>query len=340
MELNEPLCDKFVRDLQSIAQSLIGHYNLRWKRNAPSAHLHDALDRWADFRFRYVVPRSRQVLRSVAFPKKFTTKQNAALGKFEVASLSGLDLNPRQGRGLIDFDDSSGSDTGRRSDALWADWGVHHFHLEDAPLESSGYFSKRADDLAFCWVLDDAIGLIDVLPHPKAQGWSCQHLLETVHRSWPDVLRPFRVPRKGATNRRLSDAEIHQLRKNGINYTIEIDGFVYFSPGLGVMSSKSSLKARIAVDHAAEAARVLARIASLPDSAVQTTLSTDGIIDPQLSLCAHQGEIGIAEARSSTFFHLPRDGGCQLSNAARTLSNSLFPPWALQAIANGAKGTG
>jgi hypothetical protein len=327
----EALAAKFVQDLDAVAAGLVGEFGLRWQQTALKTDPNSAMQRWLDFRFRYVEPRKRNLLFSDKFPKALAPLASAELAVFAQASMNGDDLNPRQGRSLTEFHDTSGELASRRTEALWADWGIHHFHLSSAPLPSSAYHTARAPYLAICVVAEDLLGVIDVIPHPKGTGWATPDFLETVYRSWPDSLRPFRVAETTPAPPKTKE-EIHTLRKKALNHTTTIDGAAYLGPGLGVMTSNTSVKARIAADHAMEAARVLARFATLPDGPILRELTDQAVTTPDFRLLVHKGTLGIGEFLTSTFFSLSQEKPGQIAAAMQTIYNVVLPDWALRRL--------
>lgn len=320
--------EKFVHDLAAVVATLIGKYLLLWQPSASTPGPEAAMQRWLDFRFRYVEPHPRAVIYSDKFPKSLPPSVEAELIAFERAAKAGDDLNPQQGRGLTEFHDASGTDASKRTDALWADWGLHHFHLCSLPSPSGGYHTKRADHLAICVATDEHLAIVDVLPHPVGTDWASPDFLETIHRSWPEAMEPFRA--RGLTqNPPLTQDQIYALRGHGTNYAMALGGEAFLSPGWGYMGNKTSMKAYMATMHATEAARVLARIACAPEGQIATHLAAEKIVGPALSLVVHQGKLGIYEGTSEIFFALPFEDPNQLGNALRIINNTVLPDWAL-----------
>jgi hypothetical protein len=289
------------------------------------------MQRWLDFRFRYVEPRPRAVIYSDKFPKSVPPSVEAELIAFERSAKAGDDLNPQQGRGLTEFHDASGADASKRTDALWADWGLLHFHLCSLPSPSGGYHTQRAGHLAICVATDEHLAVVDVVSHPKGVGWASPDFLETIHRSWPEAMDPFRI--RGLTQHPvLTQDQIHALRTNSTNYSMTLGGESFFNPGWGFMGTKTSMKAYMATMHAMEAARVLARIACAPESQIATHLAAEKIIEPALSLVVRQGKLGIHEGTSGILFALPFEDPYQLGDGLRTINNTVLPDWALRRL--------
>jgi len=183
---------EFQKNIDSIAAELIGTFSLKFKQEVP--HLSNPLLRWLDFRFRYIDPQPRQIVFSRKFPKrKLPASTKAALKKISMLITSGIDINPYQGRGLTLRNDFSGERRETRTDLLWADWGIHHFHLSNEPIPTEQYFSRPADYLAFCLVGGNVVAFIDILPHPNKEGFANPELIQTVASSWPEYMKQFRL---------------------------------------------------------------------------------------------------------------------------------------------------
>jgi len=170
------LDSEFQRNIDSIATSLIEVFSLKFKQDIPN--LSSPLLRWLDFRFRYIDPQPRQIVFSYKFPnRKLPIDTKKALKKLERLIKQGQDINPNQGRGLILRNDISGERKEARTDLLWAYWGIHHFHLSNAPIPADQYFSRSADYLLFCLVGGNLIAFIDVLRHPDKEGFANPELI-------------------------------------------------------------------------------------------------------------------------------------------------------------------
>lgn len=176
------IATKFQDDVNQISSNFIAAYALKFKQEID--HLNSPLHRWLDFRFRYVDPQPRQAVFSDKFPKANLPMHIQAGLEYIIGLIqSGSDINPYQGRGLIFRNDSSGLKKDTRTDLLWADWGILHFHLTTDPIPDGQFFSRPADYLAFCIVGGDIVAFIDVLPHPSAKGFANPELMKTVYRN-------------------------------------------------------------------------------------------------------------------------------------------------------------
>ncbi|SCX53273.1 hypothetical protein SAMN03159363_1308 [Variovorax sp. EL159] len=320
--------NKFVDDLAKVAADLIGTYGLLWQPSTSSAEA--AMQRWLDFRFRYVEPRPRTVIYSDKFPKSLPASVEAELLAFETSAKAGDDLNPRQGRGLTEHHDASGTKASRRTDALWADWGLLHFHLCSLPSLKGGYHTQRSGDMAICVANDEHLAIIDVVPHPKDEGWANPDFIETLHRSWPDAMDPFRI--RGLTQYpALTQDQIHALRSNSTNYSVTLGGESFINPGWGFMGTKTSMKAYMAMMHAMKAARELAQFASNPEGPIANCLAAEKITEPALCLVVVEGKLCIHDGTSKILFPLMDEDSNQ-GNALGTIKNTVLPDWAAKRL--------
>ncbi len=187
-----PLETSFLADLENIALDLIKAFGLRYKQE--QVDLSWPLMRWMDFRHRYVEPIPRPTVFSDKFhrmqlPPDAARALHQLVGMFE----AGVNVNPYQGRGLIINNDTSALAGHKRTDLLFADWGILHFHLTTKLIPAGQYFSAPADYLAFCLVGGDAVAFIDVLRHPSREGFANMDLFETMARNWPEYIEQYRL---------------------------------------------------------------------------------------------------------------------------------------------------
>lgn len=228
------MLDRFTATVEAIAESLVGTFDLRFKREVPERAA--AVTRWLDFRLRHVAPMPRSALASDRFPVPLPAAAVVGLHRLAQMFERGEDVNPYQGRGLRLRNDTSDARRHARTDLLYADWGILHFHLPNGAIPEGQYFSKPSDWLAFCLVADEQVAFIDVRPHGNRESFSDPTLLATALRSWPDFAERYRV--KGVSGDAATSAPItHRAREGGLNRFFDHDGAVYVGPGGGVMAS-------------------------------------------------------------------------------------------------------
>ncbi|MDE1981599.1 MAG: hypothetical protein KGI81_04605 [Betaproteobacteria bacterium] len=320
---------KFQTDLDKIATDLIAAYALKFGQNVEN--LNSPLHRWLDFRFRFVVPQPRQVVFSDRFPKTdLPDDARAGLDHFIRLIQQGSDINPYQGRGLILRNDTSGEKKDARTDLLWADWGVFHFHLTAAPIPDNQFFSQPADYLAFCLVDRDVIAFIDVLPHPDKQGFANPDLMEIVHRNWPAYLEQFAAKGivAGPKGSRTQE-EVHALRTHGICSLLTFGDKVYVAPGMGITSASTSTKVSLVANLVRRYIDELAEMVCSPTGQFQAELSCHGVSEPRFSLALTPGGLAVYEEVTTIAFLLPkrRDGG--ESTFLEKIRELIAPDWAV-----------
>lgn len=160
------LIEKFLTDLNELCQDLVDNFNLKHEQEVQ--RLAEPLLRWADFRLRYIDPKPRPILTSSKFPACIQPDAKSGFEKFISEVISGADLNIYQGKGLSVRNDVSGKKPQLRTDLLWADWGILHFHLTTSLPPANDYYSPRSDWLLFAIPTKDELGFIDIRSHKEA----------------------------------------------------------------------------------------------------------------------------------------------------------------------------
>src|SRR3546814_20961573 len=111
----------------------------------------------------------------------------------DVCSSDLEDVNAYQGNSLTQFHDTSSHKSQRRTDGLWADWGIHHLHLPERPVQPGQAYSDRADWLLFLMLYHDAALFIDVTLHREENLFSMNELVQTYIRAWPEDADRYRL---------------------------------------------------------------------------------------------------------------------------------------------------
>ncbi|MCE9664341.1 hypothetical protein LY622_12905 [Halomonas sp. M5N1S17] len=236
MRPDKMLSSRFNNDLDKIASSLIRTYGLKYERKIDN--LSRPLLRWLDFRLRYVDPRPRRVCLSNQFPKKLPCPAHQGLIDFSITNSIGSDINRLQGKGLVLFNDTSGKKATQRTDHLWADWGIHHFHLCTKEQIQKSYFSPRSDWLAFCFVQPNSIHVIDIRPHTEKNVFSNDELVYILAESWPEVMQHYEL-RGILPGRSPTPEERKALRRSGVTSFINIGEKAYAPLGMGITTAST-----------------------------------------------------------------------------------------------------
>lgn len=181
-----------------------------------------------------VIPaRKFKIEKSKAFERSpYKLKYQDGLKAIERNFRNGISNGPHQSRGTKTD----------RMDMMLNDWGFYHLHLTDK-IENDG-FVKRTGPILFCCFSKDTCYFIDILPHGSGHPlvWIDIELMKALKESWPHIFEPLRF--KNVTDLAISYSltEKLDLRKNGINSPIEIDGEIFMAPGMGVSTAKTAIR--------------------------------------------------------------------------------------------------
>jgi hypothetical protein len=317
------IASTFHVNLDGIASDLIRAHSLKFTQDV--VNLSSPLFRWLDFRLRYVDPAPRQIVFSDKFSvSRMPASVQVALEKLIRMIEEGKDINPYQGRGLLK-NDVSRELRDSRTDLLWADWGITHFHLDATPIPAGQYFSIPADYLVFCIVSADAVAFVDVLRHPHGDGFSDRSLIETVHRNWPEYLDMFKL--KGVLpGGSLSQSEIYLLRKNGINPPLVLGDSVYMSPGMGITSASTPAKVTLIMHRLQDTVDELAKVICEEEGQVSKILRENGSGAPVLSLCITERGLVVHDETSNIAFTLSKLRGMEEA------CDLMTPSWAIEKL--------
>ncbi|MEX1826881.1 hypothetical protein [Luteibacter sp. CQ10] len=318
--------NRFTATVEAIAESLVGTFDLRFKREV--AEQASPVMRWLDFRLRHVAPMPRTVVASDRFPVRLPAAAATGLHRLVKMFEHGHDVNPYQGRGLRLRNDTSDARRHVRTDLLYADWGILHFHLPNGPIPKVQYFSKPSDWLAFCLVADEQVAFIDVCAHGNRESFSEPALLATALRSWPDFAERYRV--NGVSGEDAASASIiHRSREGGLNRFFVHDGAVYAGPGGGVMTSGVPLVVVRTQDRMADLVDQLVTQVSDPDGYYRTYPTVRNVGDPLFELRLHEDGLGLFEACSRTLFRADSAPTSSHRQGLLGLSDLLVPTWCL-----------
>lgn len=230
-----------MNDFKNIIEYLIFQYDLEY--DSASARDDDSLFRWIDFKRRHIVPQERETLFSEGFWNKLTKKQKELVHFFCNKVEYGEDINPYQSKGLL----KDGLSKLKKTDLLYADWGILHFHLTNAVVQPGSYFSPRSENLSFALVSKDSrtneesFRCIEVSSHNERNLWSKTRFLKRVAQTWPELMSRFIVSNKPLYNHTHNSKTVKRLRNNNINSGIVINGIEYMSPNLGITAAGTSM---------------------------------------------------------------------------------------------------
>lgn len=220
------LIDDTAADLQALVEADFGPLS-------GGALTADHVHSWLHYRARIVARRPRTVLQSNEVQVLLTT--HPAIGDIAAALRTGDDVSPW----LSDRVRLRKQDY--RADPMFNEWQVSHFHLGrvfDRPDRT-----KRSGPLLFAHIGADRATLLDVQPHG---GWARTDLLRILLRTDPGAMPPASGLRPSRTP--FTDEQRAKLRSKGLSSAVEIDGEMYFPPGLGVTGARSALRLRVYED--------------------------------------------------------------------------------------------
>jgi hypothetical protein len=333
MQTQQELKNRFDEDIDHIVKDLIDGYGLRHEEEV--GNLSEPLLRWIDFVTRYIAPRPRKIFASNKFPKTLSTEAEEALRHLKKLIESGSDINPYQSKGLILHNDTSANKRQKRTDLLWADWGIYHLHLTTAPIASGKYFSERTTKwLLFCIIGDDFLGLIDIRDHSEPELFSNPDLIKTVVESWPEIMERYRINGVLSASTTLTATEIATLRKGGVSSFVTIgDNQVYMGPGMGVTTASTPIRVTMAIVNIRRYLRELARIVHNPTSQFKTESAKSGITNPEYSISLTPQGLAVYEKHQDKAFIFPR--GARLGGGKSFLAelhDLIAPEWAIDFV--------
>ncbi|WP_139167296.1 hypothetical protein [Chromobacterium sphagni] len=319
----EELANIFYENLNQISQGLISAFSLKFEREVD--HLSLPLLRWLDFRLRYVNPRPRKVVLSDKFPiSGLSDEALSGLNRLIRIFETGGDVNPYQGQGLVNFNDTSGRRKSNRTDGLWADWGVSHFHLSDGDVVVGDYFVKRGDHL-LCIVEEDRVLFIDARSHLRGVEYADLDIVEIIAGNWPERM----VQLKGVLPGKVCEGdEIYQMRRSGVSAPLVLGGKVYFMAGSGITSAATADVVTVAVNRCRLYVKRLAEWVASPDGDFVRTCRWLSVDNPAFCLAITPRGLSVYEENSRAAFSLSYMNF--KLNWIDDLNSTVLPSWALK----------
>jgi hypothetical protein len=132
--------------------------------------------------------------------------------------------------------------TDPKADLMFNDWQVSHLHLGEAFATPDKI--KRTDDLLFAYITSEKAVLLDVQPHGS---WTMQSLLRILLQTSPQDMEQKEAPGILGHPNYTAD-EAYELRKAGITVPFELEGRLFFPPGLGILTSGHATRLRLYVN--------------------------------------------------------------------------------------------
>lgn len=318
----------FASDIKNISTELVDLYGLKFSEEITT--LNDPLFRWLDFRLRYIDPHPRKIIISKDFPKQLPIVVQNGLDLIIKKINSGKDLNPYQSKGLIQFNDTSGRNGKKRTDLMWADWGITHLHITDLKLDESTFFSQRACSngeswLLFAIVLKDEIGLIDIRNHDD-ESFTDSEMLKIISENWPEYLAQFELKGILSPESEYSKTDIANARFKGLNLPVNLNQKIYLAPGIGITSASTSLKVTLAADRVMNGIRDLAEVINNPKNQFSKQMDELGIKNPEYRLDRSESGLIVYEKKSQYAFDF-RNWALHVGGFVSQLHSLMTPEW-------------
>lgn len=131
------------------------------------------------------------------------------------------------------------STNSKKRDKMLDFFNIYHFHLGNKPHKKNELFVERTGDLLFVYFYENEAYILGVFPHPEE--WLENNWFQIVYNNWPDLCSKFEL--YGITgDDDFSREEIVELRKNGINTAVYMNGKSYIPLSFGVATSGARIE--------------------------------------------------------------------------------------------------
>jgi hypothetical protein len=195
---------------------------------APSTDIwHAAID-WGHYKARQIPHRPRRVIESSECARHRSAYP--AINRIANELRMGGDLTPW----LSDRIRRVKADP--KADLMFNDWQVHHFHLGGLFVGKDKV--KRSGRLLFAYITSDKAVLLDVQPHGS---WTMQSLFRILLQTGPQDMELHETHGILAGRNYTAD-EAYKLREVGISTPFQLEGRVFFPPGLSLAGQATRLR--------------------------------------------------------------------------------------------------
>ncbi len=172
--------------------------------------------------------------REVIFSPGFTcpSKHKDGFARLQKSFQRGLSIIPYQSKTISDL---------KKTDGLFFDWAIHHFHL--GPEQYKSKFVGRTGDVAFALVLSNAVLFLKIADHSaNSNAWTDIDLLEELLKTDPSILDSYEV--RGVGRSTITNQQRAALRSVNSNAFVTLsNGKTYMPLGGGVVSNGLSMTA-------------------------------------------------------------------------------------------------
>lgn len=179
---------------------------------------------------RQIEPKPRKVMYSKEFqcPKEY----QVALKAFEERAQNGLSLAPFQSEKIK---------RANYNDMLLNDWGIQHFHLSRRYRDDG--FVARSQYQIFAYVTDEAMYMIQIVPHNEEDLYSRREMVRIIRDNWPNLLKRFHFKGVTGLTEKLDDHAYGEIRNANITTLLELgENEVYGMIGGGYASNGFSIE--------------------------------------------------------------------------------------------------
>lgn len=128
-------------------------------------------------------------------------------------------------------------------DYLLYDWGVYHLHLSNY-IGRSG-IAMRSNYLLLAIIKPDTVYFLGVVAHNNVNLWEDKNILDIMKNNWPELINPYCIKNVVELAQNYSDEDIKKLRRNNINYIVNLTDAFAVGPGNGYALDGTPQKAVI-----------------------------------------------------------------------------------------------
>jgi hypothetical protein len=239
-----------------------------------------ALD-WVHYKSRQIPQRPRRVIESIECAKHRSVY--GAIDRIANELRTAGDLTPWLS------DSIRRRKANPKADLMFNDWQVNHLHLGEVFATPNKV--KRSGDLLFVYITDEKAVLIDVQPHGS---WTMQSLLRILLQTSPQDMKRHEV--KGILGHSNYTAdEAYRLRKVGIRVPFELEGLLFFPPGITTSGHTMWLRLYVnALRHAVKTTKEAIESNRLPQN-LMSKIATNLSLPVRLGVDIQSGRITLVE---------------------------------------------
>ncbi|EMB4080007.1 hypothetical protein [Klebsiella aerogenes] len=190
------------------------------------------------------------------------------------------------------------------NDLLLNYWNIHHLHLSEEPYKK-GYF-KRTGPVLFCMFFDNAVVLIDIMPHGSGHSdvWVNEKLIKKLHKYLPESIERYKV--KGIRGHNLDSTQRLALQKSHCNYSLKMeDGTVYQL--MGIMSNGDCFHDIHRLMHVQRNIDYFTKVIELNEQSISTSLESNPSEKISLTISLHGNQVKLyaIEKRATLELSMP-----------------------------------